>query len=199
MVFTIIIVANANSALFLPKSFRTDFEQSYESSLSKRKKLKVSKGSIDYSYPGHIRFAIVGNNPSVFVANRDRSWYYTPPFIAEEQGQVVIQKSRKLNLFRFFDLLKKGLVSNKLYTVVNKNNHYELIFKKQKKDIFDISKVVIFFPEGKSRILQNASKFLLHYSDRAVTLKFSNFDPDVKFPANHFVFAIPKNTKITRN
>lgn len=185
---------------FLPTSFQTDFEQIFISSLSGKEKKSV--GSIDYKYPGNIRFEVRGGDSTIFVSNSDKCWYYTPAFIPTEKGEVVVQKSQKHKMTReltkFFDILKSGLKKNKSYNVEKKNKSYELTFTANVKKMLNLSKVVISFKEGLPPLLANADKIILRNDSKGDTiLKLHNFNSSPSFNANHFVFLIPPNTTIT--
>jgi outer membrane lipoprotein-sorting protein len=185
-------------ASFLPPSFSSDYEESYLSTTQK-KEVK-SSGKIDYKFPHQIRFEVIKPDSSIFVSNADKSWYYTPPFIEGEEGQVVIQKSNELVLVKLLDELKEGLVSNKNYDVKFLKNEAQLIFKEKRVQELKVNKVVLKANSDASKIktFDGFSGIDLFYtSGQVIHLVFKNLKTNAVFPDNHFIFNIPKNTKIS--
>ena len=77
------------------------------------------QGTIDYKYPGQIRFET--NTPStvIFTSNGVRAWYYRAPFIEGEEGEVTesTAKDGDTIFIKFFDSLKNGLITNDYYEI----------------------------------------------------------------------------------
>ena len=91
ILFLFLLASSASFAKsFVPGSFSANFEESILSMATGKE--KKSFGKIDYKFPGNIRFEITSPNASTFVSNPQKSWYYVPPFVEGEQGQVTIQK-----------------------------------------------------------------------------------------------------------
>jgi outer membrane lipoprotein-sorting protein len=182
---------------FLPASFKANFVQEFKSSLSG--KIKSSNGSVEYRYPGRIRFEVEKPNNTIFVSNAKKAWYYTAPYIEGEPGQVSISPSGKFPLSRFFDSLKKGLRSNKYYKV-NKlmPGDYELTFLKKSAKEMGIAKAVLHFKKKKSAKFLNLERVQLDYlNKKKATIKLSKIQRNPKLTKKHFDFEIPKNTKIS--
>ena len=182
---------------FVPESFSANFEESIISMATGKE--KKSFGKIDYKFPGHIRFEIVSPNASTFVSNPKKSWYYVPPFVEGEQGQVTVQKSTKLPLTRFLDSIKHGVLQSKLFTSHFEKNDLKLIFVKTIQQDLTL-KEVVFHAEKDAKLVQKMSEFArltLIYSDgRKVNLKFLELKENLSFPAKHFEFTPPAKTKV---
>lgn len=181
----------------MPNSFSAKFVQKVVSEISGKE--IQSQGSIDYLYPGRIRFEVKEGGASLFVSNKKMSWYYTPPFIDGEKGQVQIQSSDNLFLSKFFDSLKNGLKNNELYSVNKKKNQIEIIFNKNISQSVGLKKAT--FPEvkdtSKVKTLDELKVMILTKNDnKKVTLEFSDFKKDVSFHDSFFIFTPDKNTSV---
>lgn len=185
---------------FVPGSFSANFEESIVSMATGKE--KKSFGKIDYMFPGHIRFEITSPNPSSFVSNPKKSWYYVPPFVDGEQGQVTIQKSNKLPLTKFLDSIRNGIEGSKLFTYKYSGNDLVLTFVKTVQKELTL-KEVSFHAAKDAKSVQKMSEFekltLIYADGRKVNLKFQDFKEDPSFPAKHFEFAPPAKTKIINN
>ena len=114
---TFILSTNLWANFRIPNNFHMDFIQVIKSEISG--KVRKSKGHIDYKYPGQIRFKVEDKVSSIFISNTHTQWYYTPPFIEGEQGEVRISKNHKNILTDLFDIIKKyGEKKNKHYEIV---------------------------------------------------------------------------------
>ncbi|MFN8369028.1 MAG: outer membrane lipoprotein carrier protein LolA [Bacteriovoracaceae bacterium] len=181
---------------FLPKTFKSDFEQRFISSISGKE--KVSSGLIEYQYPSHIRFEVLSPDKTIFVSNPKMSWYYTAPFIETEKGQVTLKASNKLLLTQFFDLLSKGLTNNSFYTVRKEKEFYELSFKDKITKEMNIKRAYLYYSGSALTNLVQVKKVKLFYpDDRVVDLIFSNLQTNVTISDDRFVFEIPPNTVIS--
>ena len=184
---------------FVPGSFSANFEESIISMATGKE--KKSFGKIDYKFPGHIRFEITSPTPSTFVSNPKKSWYYVPPFIEGEQGQVTIQKSSKLPLTKFLDSIRNGLEDSKLFTHKYTGKDLVLTFVKTvQKDL--TLKEVTFHATKEAKLVQKMSEFekmtLIYADGRKVNLKFLELKEETVFPAKHFEFTPPAKTKIIK-
>jgi outer membrane lipoprotein-sorting protein len=182
---------------FVPASFSANFEESIISLATGKE--KKSYGKIDYKYPGHVRFEILSPNPSTFVSNPDRSWYYVPPFVEGEQGQVTVQKSSKLPLTKFLDSIRNGLENSKLFTSKYSGKDLTLSFVKTVQKDLTLKEVILHSPQDAKKIqkLGDFERMTLIYVDgRKVNLKFLELKEDVGFPAKHFEFTPPAKTKV---
>lgn len=182
---------------FVPSSFSANFEESIISLATGKE--KKSFGKIDYKFPGHIRFEIVSPNPSLFVANPKQSWYYVPPFVEGEQGQVTVQKSNKLPLTKFLDSIKNGVEDSKLFTYQYKGKELILTFVKTVQKEMTLKEVQLYANKEAKQVtkLSDFEKLTLIYTDgRKVNLKFIEIKEDVSFPMKHFEFTAPAKTKV---
>ena len=182
---------------FVPGSFSANFEESIVSMATGKE--KKSFGKIDYKFPGHIRFEITSPNPSTFVSNPQKSWYFVPPFIDGEQGQVTIQKSQKLPLTKFLDSIRNGFEGSKLFTHKYAGKDLTLTFVKTVQKELTL-KEVTFHATKEAKTVQKMSEFekmtLIYADGRKVNLKFLELKEETTFPAKHFEFTPPPKTKI---
>ena len=56
-------------------------------------KKKQSSGKLFFKRPSRVRWETVQPDVSLFVSNGQKSWFYTPPFVEGENGQVLEGKS----------------------------------------------------------------------------------------------------------
>ncbi len=183
---------------FLPSSFQTHFVQKVMSEISG--KIKESEGDLDYQYPGQIKFSVKKGGNSLFVSNKKKSWYYTPPFIEGEKGNVVIQNSSSLFLSKFFDSLKRGLIDNSFYSVSAGKGKVEIIFKQDIAGRIGVKKAT--FPSNRKvneikSLRELKTMILTRLDDKEITLEFSTFKEDISFQKDHFVFVLPKGTIVS--
>ena len=113
---------SADTKKFVPQKFFVQFKQVHKSSLTGKD--RTALGSLKYSYPGKIRLQTKIPDDMTLVANGKTTWHYVPPFMEGESGHLTIQRGKSNNLSAFFDLIKKGLVSNSEYIVKKKNNMF---------------------------------------------------------------------------
>lgn len=198
ILFALLIPSLSLASSFLPDSFSANFEESFVSAVNGKE--KKSFGKIDYRYPSHIRFEKISPDSSTFVSNPEKSWYYVPPFVKGEKGEVTIQESNKLVLTKFLDALKNGLENNKLFTHKYNKNELILTFTKAIQKDMNLKQAVLVTESDPKKIkkLKEFERLVLTYNDgRKVNLKFVDLKEDVSFSQKHFVFDIPSNTKVS--
>lgn len=178
---------------FLPGSFVAKFEQVYKSSLKGKK--KSSAGVIEYKYPGNIRLEVKKPSDITFISNPKRTWYYRAPFIEGEPGELRVKRSKNMIVAKFFDSLKHGLKSNKLYKV--KGN--VLSFTKKTAKETGVKEATLHFQKSKEPVFGNISEIDLVFNDnKKVKLVFKKMHLDVKLHSNRFTFLVPKNTNVVQ-
>ena len=198
ILFLLLLASSASFAKsFVPSSFSANFEESILSMATGKE--KKSFGKIDYKFPGNIRFEITSPNASTFVSNPQKSWYYVPPFVEGEQGQVTIQKSTKLPLTKFLDSIRNGLEGSKLFTYKYNGKDLVLTFVKTVQKELTL-KEVTFHAIKEAKLVEKMSEFekmtLVYADGRKVNLKFLELKEETSFPAKHFEFAPPAKTKV---
>ncbi len=192
-IFIILALSFSAFSNFLPHSFRVELTET--SRKIGKKKSKSVVGKFDYKYPGHVRYK---NQNMEFVANKELSWRYEPPFIKTEKGSVFISKKNKNVVAKLFDVLKSGLNTNSVYKVTKSSEHsYFLDFTKSGQNEYKIKSVVLTFdPSKKKLIFGTISRMSLTYTDnKLVDLYLKSFDESVSFNDDYFVFKVPSNTK----
>ena len=198
ILFLFLLASSASFAKsFVPGSFSANFEESILSMATGKE--KKSFGKIDYKFPGNIRFEITSPNASTFVSNPQKSWYYVPPFVEGEQGQVTIQKSTKLPLTKFLDSIRNGLDGSKLFTYKYNGRDLVLTFVKTVQKELTL-KEVTFHAIKEAKLVEKMSDFekmtLVYADGRKVNLKFLELKEETSFPAKHFEFTPPAKTKV---
>ena len=200
IVFSMTIVllnSTAGFAEFLPQAFTSKFEQEYVSTL--KGKTKTGNGTIEYKYPGQIRFQT--NTPStvIFVSNGTNSWYYRAPFIEGEEGEVTESSSKEgsSSYTKFFDSLKNGLVSNSYYEV-KKGEPITLVFNAKTAKELGIKESMFYFKKKGSQKFEDLEAINLVFLDgKNSKLKFNDLKVNPGIGADRFNFIAPANTKKT--
>ena len=196
---TILFILSSSYALadFLPSAFSSKFEQEYISTL--KGKTKKGQGTIEYKYPGQIRFET--NTPStvIFTSNGVKAWYYRAPFIEGEQGEVTESSAKEGSTIyiKFFDSLKNGLVSNDYYEV-RKGEPAVLVFKPNASKELGIKESKLHFKNKGSQKFEEIEAIELVFSDgKTSKLKFVDLKVNPDLGAGRFNFIPPANTKKT--
>ncbi|MGB0453272.1 MAG: LolA family protein [Bacteriovoracaceae bacterium] len=199
-IFSLMATDAKSDEKFLPDSFRAEFLQELKGSLFKKKKKKVNQGVMDYQYPGSFRFVMKGHQEFTVVSNKNKTWYYKPPFGSVKHGEVKISASnvsKQGSILKFFDMLKNGLKDNKHYKVSRKNNIYSLTFSKDSAKEFGIIGAKLDF-KSKVHKFMNLSKIIIERSNKKKTeLNISKMEINKVFHTNHFKFFAPPNTRKT--
>lgn len=175
---------------FLPKTFTADFEQVRKGIISG--KIKKSNGTIEYKYPSNLRLEIKGSESLLLVSNPKKTWYYRPPFMEGEKGELTINESGKTELSGFFDLLKNGLKSGALFRVTKKKGSVILRFTKSGIVRSGIKKATLDFT-GRHIFSNLSAIHIVQKTDKLLTLNLSNQHAEVKLSSKRFVFKTPKN------
>ena len=182
---------------FFPKSFSASFTQILKSELNGKE--KKSYGTIEYRYPGSIRVEIESPDPLTFVRNEHNSWYYTPPFIEGEAGQVTLNSGNKFGLTAFFDVLNLGLLSNDRYTVVTKPDSVQLVFSAKFAKEMDIKSATISFQHNIMHDFVDTDTIeITRVGGKKSKLILSKIIKNPKLSDERFIFRIPPNTRTTR-
>ena len=145
LILTIFFNFNCFAKGFLPKTFSAEIEQVFVSGLYKKK--NISQGTIDYSYPGNIRFEILKPKKVILVANPKKYWYYRGS-INNEPGELIIQNAKKLSLADLFDPLTSELKSSKKFKVFKKKTRYRISFNDDLKNKLDVKELVLNFKKS---------------------------------------------------
>ncbi|MCY4524112.1 MAG: outer membrane lipoprotein carrier protein LolA [Halobacteriovoraceae bacterium] len=181
-----------NIFAFIPNSFSAKFEQVYKSSLTGKD--KRSSGRIDYKYPKNVKLEIKKPEQTIFVSNSQKSWYYSPPFIEGEAGSLTIKK-RQEGPARLFDILKKGLKSNKSYKVKKIKNRFQITFSPKIVKKMDIAHAFLTF-SGSNNFIQLKTVSIEYVNRPTVTLHFSEIKQNITFDNQYFQFFPPPNTRL---
>ena len=181
---------------FLPKNFKSSFVQEHKSKL--KGKIVKSYGKVEYSFPSQIRFEIDKPDKLIYVSNKKLSWYYTAPFIEGEPGTLNIRKSEGNGLHRFFDSLKGGLTSNKLYKVKKSGVTAQVTFSKKIAKELEIAFAVFKFKEKGFQFTSLKTIEVTYLDKRKVKLDFTKINTNISFKKDHFTFNAPKNTRINQ-
>lgn len=180
---------------FLPMSFEAKFTQIHKNAISGKE--KKSDGSLQYKYPGRIRFEVENPDKVLFISNLERSWYYTPPIFDGEPGDVTISKSTDNPLLNFLDSLKDGIKDGKLFKAQPVGKNFNLIFKEEPSKKIGLKEAFLSFNNG-NEFKDLVQIDLTYLEGKKVSFKLNNVNVKPVFKDEHFIFVIPKNTRIAK-
>ena len=197
LVFFFYVISLAKAVSFVPKTFSSSYEETFKSLVTGKE--KKSKGSLSYQYPKRIRLE---KKDSLFISNKDTTWFYTPPFLEGEEGQVVIQSSANLPLMNLLDVLHQGLEENRFYVTHLQTNGIVIKFKKSAQKIFKLEKAELLPQKDfklKSLGFDQVSQIKLYYlNGQVIEIKLTGLKLNRTFAADYFVFKKPENTKVIK-
>ena len=136
LMFLLLLLADTSFAGFMPKAFKAEYSQ-IKKSRFKRRVVKPTPVKIQYAYPRNIRMHSKDKVQDVlYICNKNKTWIYTPSYkkkvkkkIKTVNGQLRVGPSSKFCFSKIFDVLDKGLVSNKSYKVRSlQSGKFELVF-----------------------------------------------------------------------
>jgi outer membrane lipoprotein carrier protein len=181
---------------FMPKSFQLEFEQVFKSLLSGQE--KKSKGQLLYLYPSQIKLEIgEKSDRTVLVANTEKMWFYRSP-LPGDKGELVERMVAKTGLVRFFDVLKKGLITNPLYSVEKVGERFLLKFATNVSRETELKSAILTF-KNKANLFSNLDSIDLEYvSGKKVKMVALSMKSNLNLGAQDFTFTPPENTKIIR-
>jgi outer membrane lipoprotein-sorting protein len=189
------LVLSTSALAFLPKEFSATFESVYKGQISGKE--KRSQGELFYQHPSHMRFEMKAPDPLIFVADGSKSWYYRPPFIEGEAGELRLGDANKLGILKIFDLLGRELKNNQEFKVSEFTEGQILDFIKKKKD-HDVKNVKLFFA-AKPWTFESLTKIELKFDDGKISsIVFQEKKKLEAIAKEKFTFVAPENTNITK-
>ena len=190
IVFFIGMIWNSEGATnenFVPKKFSAKFTQEYKSQVTGG--LKTGQGKLDYEFPAKLRFEMINPDPIIFITNMTQNWYYRPPFIKGEKGELK-KNVKGGNVFAdFFDSLSEGLKDNNYYKVKISGDKAEIIFSEAHGAELGLKSAQLFFKNVNDLNFINLKEINLVYRDnRETKIIFDSLNPANTFSKNHFLF-----------
>jgi len=184
------------AAEFMPKNFQLEFEQIFKSLLNGQE--KKSKGQLAYLFPSHIKLEIGEKSDlTILVVNSEKMWFYRAP-LPGDKGEVIERLVTKTGLVRFFDVLKKGLVSNTFYTVQKVQDKFQLNFTANVSRETELKSAVLKF-KNKNALFQDLQEIDLEYvSGKKVKMVAVSMKSNINLSSRDFIFTPPENTKIIK-
>lgn len=195
----LVLLPSIAMASFVPSSFSAKYEESLTSATGKVKK---SHGTLDYKFPGHLRFEVLEPVKSLFVVNPEKAWFYQPAFVKGEKDQVTVQKSANLPLVKFLDSVKNGLENSKLFNTRYEKNDLILTFVKSSQKDLGIEEVILHANKPAKEIKTIAgfeTMTLKHANKNKTNIRLKELKENVSFSSAHFVFKPSPDTKVISN
>jgi outer membrane lipoprotein carrier protein len=181
---------------FMPKNFQLEFEQVFKSLLTGQE--KKSKGLLLYLYPGQIKLEIGEKSDlTVLVANSEKMWFYRSP-LPGDKGELVERMVAKTGLVRFFDVLKKGLIPNNLYSVEKVGENFLLKFATNISRETELKSAMLTFKKRINTFLNLDSIDLEYVSGKKIKMVVLSIKSDLTLTEKDFTFTPPENTKVIK-
>jgi outer membrane lipoprotein carrier protein len=181
---------------FMPKNFQLEFEQVFKSLLTGQE--KKSKGLLLYLYPGQIKLEIGEKlDLTVLVANSEKMWFYRSP-LPGDKGELVERMVAKTGLVRFFDVLKKGLIPNNLYSVEKVGENFLLKFATNISRETELKSAMLTFKKRINTFLNLDSIDLEYVSGKKIKMVVLSIKSDLTLTEKDFTFTPPENTKVIK-
>lgn len=172
---------------FIPKKFTAEFTQEYKSQVSG--KIKKGNGTLDYEFPSKLRFEMIKPDPIIFITNMTFNWYYRPPFIKGEKGELK-KNVKGGNVFAdFFDSLSVGLKDNDYYKVNVVKDKANIYFSESHRSELGLKSAILWFRNSLNKRFTNVKEITLIYLDgRETKIIFDSLKQAKSFPSDRFIF-----------
>lgn len=177
----------SNVESFVPKKFSAKFTQEYKSQVSG--KIKKGNGILDYEFPSKLRFEMIEPDPIIFINNMTLNWYFRPPFVKGEKGELK-KNVKGGNVFAdFFDSLSEGLKDNDYYKVKINGDKAEIFFSEAHGAELGLKSAILWFKSASDLKFIKLKEITLFYpNDRETKIIFNSLNEETDFPPERFIF-----------
>ena len=186
--------STARAASWMPEAFSAQFTQIYTSAVSGKE--QRGEGRLDYAYPGKIKFQATKPDPFIFTSNGQKTWYYYPPFIEGESGELSVQNQGNLWLNQFFDLLRHGPQTNDRFTAVAQGAIWNLRFKADTAEKVQAKNANLKFKTKNKKFAELQEIELTKQDGKKVRFLLEQINLHPVLAKDYFDFVAPSNTKI---
>ena len=172
---------------FVPRKFKATFTQEYKSQITG--KIRSGNGTLDYEFPSKLRFEMIKPDPIIFITNMAQNWYYRPPYIQGEKGELK-KNVKGGNVFAdFFDSLSEGLKTNTYYRVSISKSRADITFSQDHGPELGLKGAKLLFkPTGNFEFLNLKEINLIYLDGRETKILFNSLSSISSFPKSHFYF-----------
>ncbi len=190
LIFISVLLSLEARSGFIPENFKADFKKTVESGV----RVKSSEGTLSYSYPGKIKFIM---KQSSIISDGKKLWYYIPPRIEGEKGELTISSANRISASGMFDAINSNKSTDFKKQIINENLIYELSKKAVEK--YGIKKITFVDKNKKFTSLNDCQQMIIiTVNDKKETYELSSFDLKIKFKADDFTFSAPPKTNIKK-
>lgn len=195
-----LIIVFFSFSAFSQRFFGDSFSVEYaETGTSYNGKKTETIGKIDYKYPANLRMEISKPHNTVLVISKDQHWHYQAPMVETEKGLVTIDKNVNFPILKIFDSIYFGLKENDIYSYLNDGKEISLILKEKARKGLGVEKIILKSAKG-TKDLKKLSEVeeltILKSNTDFKVMRFLRFKDDAGFNKDHFIFQVPKNTKV---
>ena len=186
--------AVGGATTWLPDSFSAQFTQVYRKTLAGKE--QRGHGQIDYAYPGKIKFSADKPDPFIFTSNGHKTWYYYPPFVEGESGELTVQEQGNLWLNQFFDLLRQGPQTNEHFTATAQNESWILKFTPATVEKLQARSAQLKFKTKAKKFSELQEIILTKDNGQKVSFILAKVNLHPSLAADYFEFTPPPKTKM---
>jgi outer membrane lipoprotein-sorting protein len=182
---------------FIPNSFSVDYVKRYTSLTTKKE--STERGLFQYLFPGYLRLESNIDTQTIVTINHETTWYYQGAMKgSKEPGQVEVHKSQSLPIIKAMDSIKKGLDTSTDFTKKNIGFDITLTAKPDFAEESNIKEIHFKARKNSIKTLKDVKSFItIEVDGKTTSYEFDDFK-EKKYTKNHFIFLIPKNTKVLK-
>ena len=151
---------------------------------------KTSTGTLIFKRPGKVRWETTKPDPNLLVSDGKTYWYYTPPFDADEHGQLIEKKSTEVQS-RLANTLLSGSFSMAKDMVIKQESpsRFLLIPKKRASGTITQTELEV---NVANKLIEKVT--LTHKGGNRTEITLNNIELGKDFPDSTFTFTPPPNT-----
>ena len=169
------------------------FEQVSQSITST--KPKKTTGQLQVRRPNLLRWETAAPDQSLLVSDGKTAWFYTPPFDASENGQVVERAASKIQS-KFANALLAGSFSVAKEMRIEAKGAFSFVLVPTRKGSAGTVKTAQIEIDPKERIIKKV--VLEHRGGNRTEITLSEIELGKKLPAERFTFQVPPKTDVVK-
>ena len=177
------LLAEVQSQYQKSSGVQAEFTQSTD--IKATRQVKRAKGRIWIKRPNKLRWETLEPDPNILVSDGKTFWFYTPPFDADERGQVIIKKTAQVQTQFLNSLLSGSFDFEKGSTSIETRGANAFLLKPRSGTAGDVRIAQITIDPDKHTI---SEVILTHTSGNQTTIRLQRISLDGKFDDKMFKF-----------
>lgn len=192
----IYLVSFELGAAYVPNSFVAKYKQERHSRISD--KVSYSTGTLSYLYPSYLKFVVETPDREETYSTPSRTIIHIPPMITGQKSQVTISKTGKIAPAKFFDQLRKGLKTNKSYSVQLVSKRADLLFTSKIQKASQLKKAVLFFKNKHKNFIDLERVEIELVNSKKMIIVLTSINVTKSLTKKDFQFNIPPGALIQK-